>query len=419
MRRTSRELLAQPPLHLFEGVGIELEYMIVRRDTLDVLPVSDKILRAAAGKTVMEYEARHTCWSNELVLHVLELKTRGPARTPAGWAPVFGTQIRRINRLLGPLGGRLMPSAAHPWMDPDTQTRLWPHDNSAIYNTFDRIFDCRGHGWANLQSVHLNLPFQGDDEFVRLHSAIRVLMPLLPALAASSPFQDGHRTGLMDSRLETYRHNCRKIPSISGQVIPEPVGSIQEYHARILRRIYRDLAPHDPDGVLRDEWVNARGAIARFERNTIEIRVLDVQECPAADLALAGLIIAVLRALAEERWAPLARLARRPVPPLFKLLRRTIRDAGDAVIDDRDYLALLGIRGPKPLTAAAVWRRLATQLLPADDPAWPALEVILNQGALARRIALAVGEPVSRDRLRAVYSRLCDCLARGRMFEVE
>ena len=33
--------------------------------------------------------------------------------------------------------------------------------------------------------------------------------------------------------------------------------------------------------------MNSRGAIARFDRNAIEIRVIDVQECPKADLAIA------------------------------------------------------------------------------------------------------------------------------------
>ena len=37
------------PLHLFAGYGIELEYMIVHRATLDVLPVTDKILYEIAG----------------------------------------------------------------------------------------------------------------------------------------------------------------------------------------------------------------------------------------------------------------------------------------------------------------------------------------------------------------------------------
>ncbi len=104
--------------------------------------------------------------------------------------------MKRINGVLEPLGARLMPSAMHPWMDPHREMVLWPHENSSIYEAFNRIFDCRGHGWANLQAVHLNLPFRGDAEFARLHAAIRVLLPLLPALAASSPFIDGRLPGL-------------------------------------------------------------------------------------------------------------------------------------------------------------------------------------------------------------------------------
>ncbi len=93
------------------------------------------------------------------------------------------------------------------------------------------------------------------------------------------------------------------MPSVAGAVVPEPVFTRREYEDDLLGGIYRDLAPLDPEGVLRHEWVNARGAIARFDRGAIEIRVLDVQECPAADLAVAGATIAVVRALVEERHA--------------------------------------------------------------------------------------------------------------------
>jgi carboxylate-amine ligase len=36
-------------LRLFEGTGIELEYMIVNRDTLDVLPIADELLKTVVG----------------------------------------------------------------------------------------------------------------------------------------------------------------------------------------------------------------------------------------------------------------------------------------------------------------------------------------------------------------------------------
>ncbi|NJL28684.1 MAG: glutamate--cysteine ligase, partial [Thermoanaerobaculia bacterium] len=173
------------PWHLFEVVGVELEYMIVDRETLAVRPVADEVLRAVAGEIVSDVETGELAWSNELVLHVIELKTNGPAPRLAGLEAFFERDVRRINELLAPLGGRLMPTAMHPWMDPHTETRLWPHEYSPVYEAYDRIFGCRGHGWSNLQSLHLNLPFTGDEEFARLHAAVRLLLPILPALAAS------------------------------------------------------------------------------------------------------------------------------------------------------------------------------------------------------------------------------------------
>jgi gamma-glutamyl:cysteine ligase YbdK (ATP-grasp superfamily) len=99
----------------------------------------------------------------------------------------FQAEVRAIGRQLEPLGARLMPTAMHPWMNPAAETRLWPHDQAEIYQAYDRVFGCSQHGQANLQSMHLNLPFANDAEFARLHAAVRLVLPILPALAASSP----------------------------------------------------------------------------------------------------------------------------------------------------------------------------------------------------------------------------------------
>jgi hypothetical protein len=120
-------------------------------------------------------------------MHVLEFKTNGPVPDLRNVAGLFQEEVRRANRRLESLGGRLMPGGTHPWMDPVTETKLWPHEYNEIYRTFDRIFGCQGHGWANVQSTHINLPFSNDVEFGRLHAAIRGVLPLIPALAAASP----------------------------------------------------------------------------------------------------------------------------------------------------------------------------------------------------------------------------------------
>jgi carboxylate-amine ligase len=415
-------------LHLFEAYGIELEYMIVDRDTLAVLPLADRILKAVAGDFVNEVDAGALGWSNELALHVIELKTGQPAKTLGGLDKAFQADVGWIDSLLADLGGRLMPTAMHPWMDPATETRLWPHGDRTIYETFNRIFGCEGHGWSNLQSMHLNLPFADDAEFARLHAAVRFALPLLPALTASSPLMEGRMTGTMDNRLAVYRDNARKVPSVTGAVIPEPVYSRRDYEREILQRIYSDMAVRDPEGILRFEWVNARGAIARFDRHAIEIRVLDTQECPLADIALAALIVEVIRALAAEAWCGLKTLQRWDTGALAAIFAASTRDAERATVRDRRYLEALGFP-ERACRAQDVWQHLIETLRPdrsmsvspsggaSATQGWaPVYRLYLDRGTLARRITDSLPRDPSRDELCETYRRLCDCLSSGTLF---
>lgn len=417
-------------LHLFQAFGVELEYMIVDRATLDVRPLADKALKYAAtlpGSQVLEEaegwpsEVRlgPIALSNELCAHVLEFKVAEPAAALPGLEAHFQEAVRTAHRLLAGLGACLLPSGMHPWMDPAREMKLWPHGHGEYYATFNRIFDCRGHGWSNLQAVHLNLPFEGDEEFGRLHAAIRAVLPILPALTAASPVMDGRITGLLDNRVEVYRHNCRRVPSVTGRVIPEPVYTQGSYETDILGRIYADMRPLDPEGLLAEEWINARGCIARFDRGAIEIRTMDVQECPAADVAICGVVSAVLRALALRPADELRPLAALDTAALESILLMVIRDADRAVIKDRDYLRLLGWRGGS-CTAADLWRDLISSSArggPALESWRPWIETLLAHGCLARRILTALDGDTSREAMTAVYARLQQCLETGAAFK--
>jgi len=398
---------------LFSAFGVEIEYMIVDRESLSVLPVADKVLATAAGRDgAGDADMGELSWSNELVNHVLELKCNGPAPTLSGLAARFADQLGKANAILAGLGGRLMPTGAHPLMRPATETVLWPHEYSEIYRTYDRIFDCKGHGWSNLQSMHINLPFRGDEEFGRLHTAIRALLPIMPALAASTPILDGRFTGFLDARMDQYSKNALRVPSVMGAVVPEPVTTEQEYRERILAPMYRDIAPLDPEGVLQDEFLNARGAIARFDRSTIEIRVLDTQECPAADLALAAVVVAALKGLVEERWSTYAEQKAWDTNRLAAIFGKTIQNAGRTPVP-QEYAQLFGVYAPSNIPARVIWRRLSLSSLPDldFDPDWEqALAVMVDQSSLARRILAAVDGDYRPRTIRDVYRRLCDCL---------
>jgi gamma-glutamyl:cysteine ligase YbdK (ATP-grasp superfamily) len=405
-------------LSLFEGFGVEIEYMIVRESTLDVAPVADRLLAQAGHEGGAEVDRGAFAWSNELALHLVEMKTNGPAPALAGLAEGFQGEVSHIGSLLASDGEMLLPTGMHPWMDPHTEVRLWTHENDEIYRAFDRIFDCRGHGWGNLQSVHLNLPFADDDQFGRLHAGIRAVLPLLPALAASTPIMDGCKTGLADNRLRAYERNCARIPSITGAVIPEPVFSMEQYQDELLARLYRDIAPHDPAGTLQQEWLNARGAIARFDRMAIEIRLLDVQECPRADLALLEVIAATVQALTEETWSAQTAQKSLPVEPLKRLLDDCIEDGEEALVAHRDLLRVLGWRRSTEAPARRVWEHLiesAAARGALSAAAGDVLEHYLRHGTLATRLSKRVAQP-TRDELRAIYRDVARCLADGRLF---
>ena len=401
--------------NLFSRFGVELEYMVVDRRSLAVRPIVDEIF-AEVGSPDGDHTEGAVTWSNELVNHVLELKLTVPA-TPRTLAfEPFQDQVRKLNARLAAKGCILLPTGMHPWMDPGTETRLWPGTGREIYEAYHRVFNCHRHGWANLQSVHLNLPFEGDEEFRRLHGAIRLLMPLMPALSASSPFCEGVRSKWLDTRMEVYRTNSALVPIVTGDVIPELIKSREEYQSRILQRIYDAVRPHDPDETLRDEWMNARGAIGRFERGAVEIRVLDTQECPAADFAILQFIIAVLHELTAGSISTLAEQEAAGQAELVTALSDVTRRGRAAEIRDGAILRALGFGAVDEMTAGQIWRELLSRVATDEAPWRPVIEMILSNGCLAERIVCATGEQPGREQLRAVYVQLSNCLARGEMF---
>jgi carboxylate-amine ligase len=406
-----QEEVPTPALGVFQAYGIELEYMIVEARSLDVRPLAPALLRGAA-----ELARGEMGWSNELNQHQLEIKNPLPRPRLDILAPAFQQEVAAVNAMLAPLSARLMPGGMHPWMNPARESCLWEGE---LYRAYDRLFDCRRHGWANIQSMHVNLPFSDDQEFAQLHAAVRLVLPILPALAASSPYAEGRGTGYADYRLKAYADHQARLPASMGKLIPEPSASPAAYREQVLAPMYEELAPHDEAGLLHHEWFNARAAIPRFERNAIEIRVLDTQECPQADLAIAAAAIALLRRLFDAGPAWLATEGSMETPALARILEACMRDAEQAAIEDPRYLSILGSPG-HPCSARQLWARLLQELSAAGllGPEWAApLKLIIDQGPLARRLIEHLGPEPTRARLHEAYQELCLCLQEGRMFQ--
>ena len=377
----------------FEAIGVELEYMIVDSENLAVKPIADQLFAEATQQNPPpgDIETGWIDWSNELANHVVELKNAVPDRDLEQLKAGFFEQVGAINRILKEkFESQLLPTAMHPFMQPETESQLWPHGDQKIYAAYDRIFNCKGHGWTNLQSVHINLPFSSEEEFVALHEAIRFILPLIPGLTASSPFIEAKKSAWMDARIQFYMLNQAKIPSITGEIIPESIASYADYHL-LLKKLYKDIGPFDTDHLLAYEWLNSRGAIARFDRNAIEIRLMDIQESPRADLALVCLIVRAVEHIYQ-------RLIKTKMPVAFherrlkEMLLNGAKGGSHSSITDVDYLRFMldDHKLNHPMSLKELWVKLFDHLvfLPNERVLAQDASILIERGSLSEVITI-------------------------------
>src|SRR5262249_15876126 len=78
--------------------------------------------------------------------------------------------------------------------------------------------------------------------------------------------------------------------SIAGRIVPEYMTGFAQYRHDVFERIYDALDRIEGAARIRHEFVNSRGAILRFDRSAVEVRVLDLQECIRMDVAIATFV---------------------------------------------------------------------------------------------------------------------------------
>ncbi len=403
---------------LFETSGLELEYMVVDRDTLEVRPIVDKILLDGEGSPVDSIDRGDLAWHNELARHILELRPSKPAKNIGRLRKKINSEVKSINNALARHNAMLLPTGAHPFMDPTKETVLWDHGkNSAVYTLCDKLFGCHAHGWSNVLSAHLEFSFADDEEFGKLHAAARLLLPIIPALSASSPLLDGRYTGFLDSRMEAYLHAQERFPVIMGSMVPEAIFDQEEYYREIYGPIVQLLSEHDPQGSLDHQLVNTRGTVPYFERSTMQIRVIDMQECISGDLAIAEFVTVVLKALTNGRWVSSYVQRAWPETDLLGIFLQVIKDAGNTMIANRDYLLMFGLLKQDQLQCIKLWQHLFVDLYgDLSEECRQHIGHILEHGCLAQRILKHTGREPSREKLTEVYGELAVCLREDRPF---
>ncbi len=383
---------------LFEATGFGLQYLVVDKDTLNISATGVELPADNAAKIIGELQRK-----SDPASHVLVLRTIGPTANIPSLEAGFRAEVRTTNAALASTERVLLPVSVHPLRHAVKENGPGEHDPVPDPVLRDLA---SGDPW----SVHLDLPFANDDEFSKLHTAIRMVLPIIPALCACSPIMNGEVTGLMDTRMHQYLTRQQRFPELMGPLIPEAVFNQEDYYRVIFEPIARALQPLDTDGVMDYQLLNGRGAIARFDRGDIRIRVMDVQECPSADLAIAEMIVAVLKAMVAGKWVSNYLQRAWHESDLLAIFRDVIVHAGDTVIANKDFLLMFGMRH-ESATANELWRHLYQQLrADLSEGARVRIAHILDQGCLAQRIIKRTGEKPSRERIIEVYREMAACL---------
>ena len=254
-------------------VAVEEEFAILEPETLDLWNRFEEFQAAAVGGPLEGHLV------GELIASEVEVRT-GRCETFADAAARIGERRTQLCELADAHGTLLGATGTHPW-SPWQEQRIidTPH-----YRRNDEIL--RYVVWRNNSfGLHVHVGVRDPDRAVRVASALRVFLPDLLALSASSPFVENVNTGLHSARTQIF---TRMFPRCG---IPDAFSGWDEYE-RYVRLLYEtgSITEHT------QLWWSVRPHLA-FP--TVEIRICDGQPEVAEARSLAALVYSLAARLAR------------------------------------------------------------------------------------------------------------------------
>ncbi|HEY6777541.1 MAG TPA: carboxylate-amine ligase [Thermoleophilaceae bacterium] len=344
--------------HRFRGpsytLGIEEELMIVDDQTLDLANSIEGLLDDLS-EVPMEGEVKP-----ELMESVCEIAT-----TPTANAAEAGAQLRALRRQVQQVAAQrglaIGSAGTHPFA-------MWEDQRIVARPRYRDLVS--GLQFVARQEIifgiHVHVGLDDPDKAIHVTNGMRVHLPLLLALSANSPFWRGDATGLDSTRTPIFR----TFPRVG---IPPRYDNFEDWRKRIkfmvsakaigdYTYLWYDVRPHPNFG-------------------TVEIRVMDSQTPVEHTLALAALVQAMVKELAEHYGAR-KRLSRYPYEMLDENKWLAARHGLDGQLVDLPKTARV------PVVDLA--RRLMKRLRPHAEELGSAaefegLEDILENGTGASR----------------------------------
>jgi len=143
--------------------------------------------------------------------------------------------------------------------------------------------------------------------------------------------------------------------------------------------------------------------------------VIDIQECPRADIALLELIVTALKWLIKTHDLKELQYSC-STQDLAEILVNSVRYGSLCHTDKENYLGLFGLKKASDLRTIwqAIFANCEGQL---SEESWEVSRCVISTGNLSERILQRISEDPSESGILAIYSELASCLAQNRLFK--
>ena len=249
-------------------VGLEEEFAVLDRTTLDLVPRFEELRDAAAQLDPVLHQAI----TGELISSEIEIVSgRGEDLHDA--IAHQRDRRRRLFTLATNRGIALGSTGTHPWADYREQRNI-------DTDHYRRVVEGLGYVARrnNTFSLHVHVGVRGADRAVAVCDRLRPVLPALLAVSASSPFLEGQDTLLHSARSQIFTKSFPRcgVPDAFGDwrtfrdylELLIATGSIVEY-----TQVWWSVRPHASFG-------------------TVEVRICDAQVTAAESEGLAALVVA-------------------------------------------------------------------------------------------------------------------------------
>ncbi|MGK0236786.1 MAG: carboxylate-amine ligase [Candidatus Pelagisphaera sp.] len=397
---------------LLDSVEVSLEYIIADHRTLRPRSIASAVLRGLNHHP--KGVDKSISISNTLTQHSLRFSTLTPQGNFYKLEAAFADSIQATNKELEKYGALLLSGGTHPFLDPDSEGELYATGSRNPLRKLVSQLDYHRHTWINTQTTTLRIGYDSESEFVFLHNAIALLLPLIPALSASSPYLNGDWQECLDTRTFNQPNRAKQIPIIVGDYVSEPITSLEEYRKTVLDPISEFTSQSLGDFPSEEiEKINCRAIASLSNEKRIEVRIMGTQEAPTMDLAIIAFILSALKLLLRRQTGITTdATARSSARERKEQLRLICKRGFDCPIELVEIPAAFGF-GNLPISAQSFWKALFDEIIEYQpfEYGFDSIQQLLAEGSLAQRLVHRYGTNLDNYKMKDMLFTLTKAIA--------